>query len=70
MDFMSLGLQGVEINYPEVDKHAYVVFKVVKHFRSFLLKSKTKVIIPYLVVRNLLVQIYLADKRDNWIMSL
>jgi hypothetical protein len=47
MDFMSSGLQGEELNYPEVDKKAYVVFKVVKHFRSFLLKSKTKVIVPY-----------------------
>jgi hypothetical protein len=45
--FMSSGLQGVELNYPEVDKHAYVVFKVVKHFRPFLLKSKTKVIVLY-----------------------
>jgi hypothetical protein len=45
--FMSFGLQGVELNYPKVDKQAYVVFKVVKHFRMFFLKSKTKVIVPY-----------------------
>jgi hypothetical protein len=70
MDFMSSGLQGVEINYPEVDKHAYAVFKVVKHFRPFLLKSKTKVIVPYLAVRNLLVQRDLAEKRANWITDL
>jgi hypothetical protein len=44
------------LNYPEVDKKAYVVFKVVKHFRPYLIKSKTKVIVPYPVVRNLLVQ--------------
>jgi hypothetical protein len=62
VDFMSSGLQGEELNYPEVDKQAYVVFKVVKHFRPFLLKSKTKVIVPYPVVRNLLVQKDLAEK--------
>ena len=37
-------------------EHAYVVFKGVKHFRSYLLKSRTKVIVPYPAVRNLLVQ--------------
>jgi hypothetical protein len=68
--FMSFGLQGAELNYPEVDKQAYVVFKVVKHFRPFFLKSKTKVIVPYPVVRNLLVQKDLAEKRANWITTL
>jgi hypothetical protein len=70
VDFMSSGLQGAELNYPEVDKHAYVVFKVVKHFRPFLLKSKTKVIVPYPTVRNLLVQKDLVEKRENWITTL
>jgi hypothetical protein len=68
--FMSSGLQGVELNYPEVDKHAYAVFKVVKHFQPFLLKSKTKVIVPYPAVRNLLVQRDLEEKRENWITTL
>jgi hypothetical protein len=54
--FMSLAFKGVELNYPAIDQHAYVVFKVVKHFRSYLLKSRTKVIVPYPAVRNLLVQ--------------
>jgi hypothetical protein len=68
--FMSSGLQGVELDYPEVDKQAYVVFKVVKHFRPYLIKSKTKVIVPYPAVRNLLVQKDLGEKRANWIMAL
>jgi hypothetical protein len=62
MAFMSSGLQGAELNYPEVEKHAYTVFKVVKHFRPYLIKSKTKVIVPYPVVRNLLVQKDLGRK--------
>jgi hypothetical protein len=60
--FMSSGLQGGRLNYPEVDKQAYVVFKEVKHFRPYLLKSKTKVVVPYSVVRNLLVQKDLGEK--------
>jgi hypothetical protein len=35
-----------------------------------LIKSKTKVIVPYPTVRNLLVQKDLGEKRANWITSL
>jgi hypothetical protein len=68
--FMSSSFKGVEINYPVVDRQAYVVFKVVKHFRSYLLKSRMKVIVPYPTVRNLLVQKELGEKRANWVTSL
>ena len=30
--FMSIGIQGAELSYPSIDKQAFVVFKVVKHF--------------------------------------
>jgi hypothetical protein len=42
----------------------------VKHFQSYLLKSRTKVIVPYPAVRNLLVQKELGEKRENWMTSL
>jgi hypothetical protein len=67
---MSYGLQGAELNYLEVEKQAYVVFKVVQHFRSFLLKYKTKVIVPYPAVRNIMIHKDLVEKRANWITSL
>jgi hypothetical protein len=57
---MSSGLQGDELNYLEVDKQAYVVFKYVKHFQPFLLKYKTMFIVPYPAIKNLLVQRDLA----------
>jgi hypothetical protein len=34
--FMSVNLQGVELNYPAIDKQAYVVYKAVKNFRSYI----------------------------------
>jgi hypothetical protein len=68
--FMSYGLQGVELDYPKVDKQAYVVFKAVKHFKLYLLKYKTKVIVPYPVVRNILVQRNFRDKRAKWMTNL
>jgi hypothetical protein len=63
--FMSSALKGEELNYPAVDQHAYVVFKVVKHFLSYLLKSRMKIIVPYPAARNLLVQKELGEKRAN-----
>jgi hypothetical protein len=68
--FMSSAFKGAELNYPVVDRQAYAVFKAVKHFRSYLLKSRTKVIVPYPAVRNLLVQKELGEKRANWVTSL
>lgn len=56
MSFFSSNLQGAELNYSEVEKQVFVVFKSIKHFRPFLLKTHTKVIVPFLVVRQLLVQ--------------
>jgi hypothetical protein len=53
-----------------VDQQTYDVFKAVKHFRSYLLKSRTKVVVPYPVVRILLVQNELGEKRENWMTSL
>jgi hypothetical protein len=52
---LSLGLQGSNLKYSEVDKQAFALLKVVKHFIPYLLISKTKVIAPYPIVRNVLV---------------
>jgi hypothetical protein len=52
ISFMSTNLQGPELKYPSIDKQAYVVYKAVKHFRSYILKNHTKVIVPHPVVRS------------------
>ena len=38
ISFMSSNLKGYELNYHEVDKKDFAVFKAVKHFRPYLLK--------------------------------
>ena len=63
ISFMSSNFKGAELNYHEVDKQAFSIFKAVKHFHPYLLKSKMKVIVPYPLVRNLLVQKDLGEKR-------
>ena len=44
---MSTGLEGVELNYLNVDKQEYAVFKEVNQFKPYILKNKTKVIVPH-----------------------
>eukprot|EP00253_Pinus_taeda_P005016 PITA_05016 len=62
--------QGAELNYLDVEKHAYDVFKAIKYFRPFLLKTHTKIIVPFPAVRNLLVQKDVGEKRANWVTAL
>ena len=47
-----------------------MVYKSVKHYKPYLLKLKTKVIVPYAAIRNVLVQKELGEKRAHWMTSL
>ena len=67
---MNTGLQGAELNYPAVDKQAYVVFKAVKQFGPHIVKNCTKVIVPHPTVRSLFVQKELGERRGNWVTHL
>ena len=66
---MRTGLQGAELNYTAVDKQAYAVFKA-KQFRQYILKNRTKVIVPHSAVRSLFVQKELGERRGNWVTTL
>ena len=67
LSFMRTRLQGIELNYPTIDKQDFTVFKFVKHFRPYLLKSHTKIILPHSSVRYLLIQKESGYRRGNWI---
>jgi hypothetical protein len=47
ISFIRTNIQGGDLNYPTIDKHAYAVYKAVKHLRSYILKNHTKVIVPH-----------------------
>jgi hypothetical protein len=64
--FMSTNLQGAELNYLAIEKQAYAIYKTIKHFRSYILKNHTKVIIPHPVVRSLFTQQEMGERRGNW----
>ena len=51
ISFFSSNLQGVELNYLEVEKQAFSIFKSIKHFKTFLLKTHTIVIVPFSAMR-------------------
>eukprot|EP00253_Pinus_taeda_P027969 PITA_27969 len=53
-----------------VVRQAYAVFKAIKYFRPFLLKTRTKIIVRFPAVRNLLVQKEVGEKRANWVTAL
>ena len=65
ISFLSSTFKNSEMNYCEIDKQAFAIFKAVKYFRAYLIKSKTKVIVPYTAVKNLLVQEELGEKRAH-----
>lgn len=56
ISFFSYNIQGEELNYSEVVKQAFAIFKSVKHFIPFLLKSHIKVIVHFPAIRKLLIQ--------------
>ena len=65
ISFMSSTFKGAELKYTHIDMQSYTVYKYVKHFRPYMLKSKTKVISPYAAIRNVLAQNELGEKRDR-----
>jgi len=66
VSFMRTNIQGDELNYPSIYKHAYTVYKAVKHFIYYILKNHTKVIVPHPVVRYLFTQQDMGEIRINW----
>lgn len=65
ISFMSVRLQGPELNYPAINKHAYVVYKAVKHFRPYLLNNHVIIFMPHPIVRSLFVQQELDERKVN-----
>ena len=67
VSFMSIGLQEAELKYPAIKKQSFTVFKAIKNFRPYLLRSHTKIIVPHTAIRALLIQKEPGDRRGNWL---
>lgn len=53
-----------------MEKKTFSVFKFVKYFRPFHLRTHIKVIVPFPAVRQLLVKKELGEKRTKWVTTL
>jgi hypothetical protein len=53
ISFVSTNLQGEKLIYIAIDKESYVIFRVMKHFKPYILKNYTKLIVPHPMVRSL-----------------
>ena len=54
ISFMSCPLKGHELKYNQMEKHAYVVVKAVKHFRFYILNSHIIALVPNTTVKTIL----------------
>lgn len=70
ISFFISNFQGVELNYLDVEQQAFAIFQSIMNFRHFLLKTHTKVVVPFSVVRNLLIQRDVGERRENWVIAL
>lgn len=70
ISFMTLGFHGVDLIYLDIDKHTIFLYKVVKHFRPYPLKTHIKNVVPHPPIRNHFVHKYLKEKQENWITTL
>ena len=70
ISFMSLSMEGPKLNYPTMDKQAYIVYKAVKHFRPYLPKNHFIVFVPHPAIKSLLVQQDLGEIHVKWMTRL
>ncbi|XP_059068490.1 uncharacterized protein LOC131858997 [Cryptomeria japonica] len=63
--FMSYLLKTHELKYLEMEKHAFVMVKAVKHFRFYILNSHVIALVPDVVVKSILTQKEFGTKRGN-----
>ena len=63
---MSCPLKSVELKYSNLDKKSFVLIKVVKKIHHYILRSKVYAIVLYLVVKTLLMQNELGERRGKW----
>ena len=62
---MSFHLKNIKLNYSNLDKHSFSLIKVVKKFYHYILRSKVYAIVPNPMVKTLLMQNELSEKRGK-----
>ena len=66
--FMSIPLKKHEINYTQMEKHAFFVVKALKKFRYYISHSHSVVYVPKIVAKSILTQQEVGiNKRVVWV---
>jgi hypothetical protein len=65
--FMSCPLKNVELKFSNLNKQSFALIKAVKKFCHYILRSKVYAIVPDPIVKTLLMQNKLGERRGKWI---
>lgn len=66
--FMSFPLRDTTLRYSTLEKQAYDLVQSVTKFRHYILRSKVIAVVANFVVKFLLIQHELGEKRGNWLL--
>ena len=67
---MSKYLSNTEMKYHSMEKHAYALVMLLKHFRVFIRYSKMMVYVLHPAIKEILKQQDDLDIRSKWIMKI
>jgi hypothetical protein len=65
--YMSRSLQGSELKYKPMEKHAYAMVKGLAHFRPYFWNSHIVAYVPFPEVKDILAQKECAGTRGLWV---
>jgi hypothetical protein len=65
--YFSRALRDAEVRYDTMEKQAYTLVKALKAFRTYFLQSKIIAYVPSAVVKDILIQPEIDERRSKWI---
>jgi len=68
--FFSKALRDVPLKYQIMEKQAYALVKAIKDFKFYILYSHVIAYVPNVVVKDILTQEGIEDKRGKWIANI
>jgi hypothetical protein len=64
--YFSRALRDAKVRYDIMEKQAYALVKALKYFRTYVLQSKIIAYIPSAVVKDILIQPDINERRSKW----
>jgi hypothetical protein len=64
--YFSISLRDFEVRYDIMEKQAYALVKALKAFRTYVLQSKIIAYVPSVIVKDILIQPNIDERRSKW----